>query len=108
MILRVYSATPTTLIRVEAAAGAVRSINRDDVFGKNPLFVFALSAFLPETLGLIRFSDGENPWSVLYGRVYSTIPGDPRIGSLAYALTVIAFMWFVCYVLDKKKIYIKV
>jgi predicted acyltransferase len=79
-----------------------------DVFGKNPLFVFALSAFLPETLGLIRLSDGENPWSVLYGRVYSTIPGDPRIGSLAYALTVIAFMWLVCYLLDKKKIYIKV
>ncbi len=29
-----------------------------DVFGKNALFVFALSAFLPKTLSLIRLGDG--------------------------------------------------
>ncbi|RYY61530.1 MAG: DUF1624 domain-containing protein [Chitinophagaceae bacterium] len=79
-----------------------------DVFGKNALFVFALSAFLPETLWLVRFENGSNPWSFLYDHVYALIPGDPRVGSLLYALTVIAFMWAVCYVLDRKKIYIRV
>lgn len=79
-----------------------------DVFGKNPLFVFALSAFLPETLALLRFGNGENPWSILYSGVYAKLPGDPRLGSLIFALTVIAFMWAVCYLLDKRKIYIKV
>lgn len=88
-----------------------------DVFGKNALFVFALSAFLPRTLSLIRIPDhlnekGEmvyiNPWSWLYQRVLFHVPGDPRIGSLMYALCVITFMWAICYWLDKKKIYIKV
>lgn len=79
-----------------------------DVFGKNALFVFALSAFLPKGLGLIRFSNGSNPWNWIYKNVYSLIPGDPRIGSLLFALTVILLMWAVCYLLDRKKIYIRV
>lgn len=79
-----------------------------DVFGKNALFVFALSAFLPKTLGMIRMGDGINPWNWLYERVLVHIPGDPRVGSLLYALAVITLMWLICYVLDKKKIYIKV
>jgi predicted acyltransferase len=88
-----------------------------DVFGKNALFVFALSAFLPRGLRLIRIPNGTNakgepvflsPWNYIYERGYKLIPGDPRIGSLLFALTVIAFMWAICYWLDKKKIYIKV
>jgi predicted acyltransferase len=88
-----------------------------DVFGKNALFVFALSAFLPRTLALIRIPDhlnekGQmtyiNPWGWLYQKVLVHVPGDPRIGSLLYALCVISFMWAICYWLDKKKIYIKV
>jgi predicted acyltransferase len=88
-----------------------------DVFGKNALFVFALSAFLPKGLRLLRISNGTNakgeiaytnPWTFLYDRVYKFVPGDPKIGSLLFALTVILFMWAICYWLDKKKIYIKV
>jgi predicted acyltransferase len=88
-----------------------------DVFGKNALFVFALSAFLPRGLRLIRLPNGVDanghqqylsPWNLPYEKIYKHIPGDPRIGSLCFALTVIAFMWLVCYLLDKKKIYIKV
>ncbi|MBO9682439.1 MAG: DUF5009 domain-containing protein [Flavisolibacter sp.] len=88
-----------------------------DVFGKNALFVFALSAFLPRGLRLIRIPNGLNgkgepvylsPWNFIYERGYKLIPGDPRIGSLLFALTVIAFMWAICYWLDRKKIYIKV
>jgi predicted acyltransferase len=88
-----------------------------DVFGKNALFVFALSAFLPKGLRLIRIPNGLNPkgeaiytspWSWIYERVYKFIPGAPELGSLAFALTVILFMWTICYWLDKKRIYIKV
>jgi predicted acyltransferase len=88
-----------------------------DVFGKNPLFVFALSGFLPRALGLIRFYNYTDehqkkiyytPWSWLYEKVLIHIPGDPKIGSLLYALCIIVFMWAICYWLDKKKIYIKV
>jgi predicted acyltransferase len=88
-----------------------------DVFGKNALFVFALSSFLPRTLALIRIPDhlnekGKmvyiNPWNWLYQKVLIHIPGDPRIGSLLYAICVIIFMWAICYWMDRKKIYVKV
>lgn len=80
-----------------------------DVFGKNALFVFALSAFLPKGLNLIRFADGSTPWNWLYKHVWSKVlPQTPEVGSLLYALTVITFMWLICWWLDKKKIYIKV
>lgn len=88
-----------------------------DVFGKNALFVFALSAFLPKGLALIRFENGLNekgemtyytPWTWLYQKIFINIPGDPRLGSLLYALCVIAFMWFICWWMDKRKIYVKV
>ena len=88
-----------------------------DVFGKNALFVFALSAFLPKGLRLIRIPNGMNdkgiqqyvsPWNWLYEKVYKYVPGAPEIGSLLFALTVILFMWAICYWMDKKKIYIKV
>ncbi len=88
-----------------------------DVFGKNALFVFALSSFLPRTLALIRIPNGlndkgvmtyVNPWNWLYQKLLIHIPGDPRIGSLLYAFCVITFMWFICWWMDKKKIYVKV
>lgn len=79
-----------------------------DVFGKNALFVFALSAFLPKGLALIKLGDGVNPWNWLYKKVLIHIPGAKENGSLAYALCVILFMWAICYWMDKKKIYVKV
>ena len=79
-----------------------------DVFGKNALFVFALSAFLPKGFALIKLGDGVNPWSWLYKKVLIHIPGAPENGSLAYAICVITFMWFICWWMDKKKIYVKV
>lgn len=88
-----------------------------DVFGKNALFVFALSAFLPKILWLIRIQNGTNdagkpiytdPWHWFYLKVCAKIPGDPRIGSLAFAISFIIFMWAICYWMDKKKIYVKV
>ena len=95
-------------------SGLARFFN---VFGKNALFVFALSAFLPKGLALIRIPNGLNakgqvsyinPWNWLYQKVLVNIPGDPKLGSLLYALCVITFMWAICYWMDKKKIYIKV
>jgi predicted acyltransferase len=88
-----------------------------DVFGKNALFVFALSAFLPKGLALIRIPDHlnakgvmvyTNPWNWLYQKVLIHVPGDPKIGSFLFALWVIILMWAICWWMDKKKIYIKV
>jgi len=88
-----------------------------DVFGKNPLFIFVLSGFLPRLLGLIRINDhldkdGKpvylSPFGWFYEHVCKNIAADLKVGSLVYALVMIAFYWLVVYVMDKKKIYIKV
>ena len=88
-----------------------------DVFGKNPLFIFVLSGFLPRVLALIRWVDhtdekGESiytstlPW--FYEHICKNINSDLRVGSFIYALCFITFMFAFAYILDKKKIYIKV
>ena len=88
-----------------------------DVFGKNPLFIFVLSGFLPRVLALLRWVDHTDekgqpvytsalPW--FYEHVCKNIATDLRVGSLVYALCFIAFMASLAYVLDKRKIYIKV
>ncbi len=88
-----------------------------DVFGKNPLFIFVLSGFLPRVSAMIRWEDhlapdGSKvytsffPW--FYEHVCKNIATDLRVGSFMYALCIITFYWLIVYVLDKKKIYIKV
>jgi predicted acyltransferase len=88
-----------------------------DVFGKNPLFIFVLSGFLPRVLALLRWIDHKDeqgkpvytsalPW--FYEHICKNINEDLRIGSFVYALCFIAFMASLAYLLDKKKIYIKV
>ena len=87
-----------------------------DVFGKNPLFIFVLSGFLPRFLGLFRWvdhvsEDGKKvytsafPW--FYEHVCKPIPGLKN-GSLLYALCMIALMWLIVWWMDKKKVYIRV
>lgn len=88
-----------------------------EVFGKNPLFIYVLSGLFPRLMRLLRIPDGVdvhgeeiylNGLSWFYKYVCAPIPGPPEIGSLFYALCFVALMWFVGYVLDKKKLYIKV
>ena len=93
-------------IEIKGKSGAVTKFF--EVFGKNPLFIFALSGFLPEVASLIRLGDGVNPWNFLYQRVLIHVPGPPEIGSHLYAICVIILMWVIAWWMDKKKIYIKV
>jgi predicted acyltransferase len=89
-----------------------------DVFGKNALFIFVLSGVLPRLMGLIRIHNGLNdvgkptflnPFNWFYEHVCKLIiPVEPKLGSFIYALCFIAMMWFFAWLLDKKKIYIKV
>jgi predicted acyltransferase len=56
--------------------------------------------------------DGKNvyisPFPWFYQHVCMNIATDLRVGSLFYALCMITFFWLIVYVLDKKRIYIKV
>ena len=87
-----------------------------DVFGKNPLFIFVLSGFLPRVLGLVRIKVTNtagvphftNPFGWLYLNVCAPLFSDERNASLLYAILLIIFYWFIVYVLDKKKVYVRV
>jgi predicted acyltransferase len=88
-----------------------------DVFGKNPLFIFFLSGFLPRILALIRWIDHVNeqgkpvylsPFPWVYQYICKPLSDNLKIGSLVYAICMVAFYWSIVYLLDRKKIYIKV
>ena len=75
-------------------------------FGKNPLFIFVLSGIVVLTMGLIFIGD-----TSLKGWIYQNLFLSwlsPYNASFLYALLFLVFMWLIAYILDKKKIYIKV
>lgn len=75
-------------------------------FGKNPLFIFVLSGVVVLTMGLIFIGD-----TSLKGWIYQNVFLSwlsPYNASLLYALLFLILMWLIAYILDKKKIYIKV
>lgn len=89
-----------------------------DVFGKNPLFIYFLSGFVPRLLGLVRIPAGTSqaggtvftsplPW--FYEHICKPVfPEHLKMGSLLYAIIWIVVMWAIVYWMDRKKIYIKV
>ena len=88
-----------------------------DVFGKNPLFIYVLSGFLPRLLGLIRWVDKTDekgqpvyitPFPWLYEHICRPVSDNLKNGSLLYALIIVAFYWLIAYLMDRKKIYVKV
>jgi predicted acyltransferase len=80
------------------------------------LFIFVLSGFLPRVLGLVRIKSTNaagiahytSPFGWFYQHVCTPIFADDRNASLFYAITLIVFYWLVVYILDKKKVYIRV
>lgn len=89
-----------------------------DVFGKNPLFIFVLSGFLPRLTALFRWVDHINEetgkpvytsvFPCFYQNICKPISDNPNNGSLFYAICIIVFYWAIGYWMDRKRIYIKV
>ena len=91
-----------------------------EVFGKNPLFIFVLSALLVRILALLRWTDHTDesgkpvyssplPWFYQHiCKPLGDLTNNPKNGSLLYAICLVAFMWLIVWWMDKKKIYVKV
>ena len=91
-----------------------------EIFGKNPLFVFVLSGFVPRLLALLRWQDGVGaqgqplwisplPW--VYKNVFAGIgqlAGDPRLGSFLFAFANLCLYAALAWWLDRRRIYIRV
>ena len=88
-----------------------------EVFGRNPLFIFVLSGFLPRVLALCRWPAASNvegvaawtsplPW--LYRNVFAGLGSDPRLGSFLFAGATLAFYAALAFWLDRRRLYIRV
>jgi predicted acyltransferase len=76
------------------------------VFGRNPLFIYILAAIFVDIFGLIPVGD-KNLAGWLYNDVFGSFMSEVN-ASLAFALFFMMVNWSIGYILDKKKIYIKV
>lgn len=76
-----------------------------EVFGKNPLFIYLLSEIVAILLWF--FPVGNQPlYRWLFDHIFKY--AGMYIGSLLFAVTVMLFCWLVGYVLDRRKIFIRV
>lgn len=75
------------------------------VLGRNPLFIYVLAELGAVIMYLIPISD-----TSLFSWIYSTvfIHTGTYLGSFLFACWWMFICWFVGYILDKKKIYIKI
>lgn len=76
------------------------------VFGKNPLFIYIIADLFITTMYMIPVGD-KNLQSTIYSDVLLKI-ASPINASFMFALLFMLLCWSVGYVMDKKKIYIRV
>lgn len=75
------------------------------VFGKNPLFIYLVSEVLLTIIDTLFPSLHFNKWINL--KFYQVVAPGP-LGSLLFALSFMLVCWLVGYILDKRKIYVRV
>ncbi len=77
-----------------------------EVFGRNPLFIYLVSELVVILLFFFTVAPGTSLFKWIYVHIFSHLGG--YTGSLAFAISFMLFCWLVGYVLDKRKIYVKV
>jgi predicted acyltransferase len=76
------------------------------VFGRNPLFIYLLADVVLTTMSMIAVKD-TNLQHWLYRDVFGSIAG-PYLASFLFAVSYMLFNWTVGYLLDRRRLYIKV
>jgi len=78
-----------------------------EVFGKNPLFIYLLSELGATLLWFIPVGADHQP---LYRWLFQTIFRNAGMyfGSFLFAISFMLFCWLVGYILDKRKVYVRV
>jgi predicted acyltransferase len=78
-----------------------------EVFGKNPLFIYLLSELGATLLWFFRVGDKHiplHPW--IYQNIFQR--AGAYFGSFLFAISFMLVCWLVGYILDKRKIYVRV
>ncbi|HWV69284.1 acyltransferase family protein [Chitinophaga sp.] len=77
-----------------------------EVFGKNPLFIYIIAAVVIVSLGIIRIN-GASVKGVIYREGFTSWL-SPKNASLLFAVIYMLMIWLTGYVMDRRKIYVKV
>jgi predicted acyltransferase len=77
------------------------------IFGKNPLFIYLLSELLVTVLFMIRMGNNQSFFTWI-NKVFFQVIAPGSVGSLLFALTYMLFCWSVGWILNKRKIYVRV
>ncbi|HTN19693.1 MAG TPA: hypothetical protein VL125_04425 [Pelobium sp.] len=77
-----------------------------EVFGKNPLFIYVLSGMIVRVIYLVTI-DGTALGSLIYQKLFVSWLADKN-ASLSFAVCYMLLLWLIGYIMDKRKIYIKV
>jgi predicted acyltransferase len=77
-----------------------------EVFGRNTLFIYLLSEIFVTFLWTVNIGE-KSLYRWIYSSIFNPAFGD-HLGSFLFACWVMATCWLVGYLLDKRKIYIKV
>jgi len=77
-----------------------------EVFGKNALFIYLLSELGAIVLRAYRVKGGGNLYKWIFDHIFSVAGMYP--GSLLFAIWFMLMCWLAGWILDKRKIYIRV
>jgi len=80
-------------------------------YGRNAILAFVGSGMMAVTLGRIRVADGAGGTESLQRTLFDALqvlPGDERVASVAYALGFVLVWAAITWVLDRRRIYLKV
>ncbi len=77
-----------------------------NVFGKNPLFIYLVSELLIVVLSMIPIGDNDLIYWV--NAHFFQVIAAGAFGSLLFALSYMMICWLVGYVLDRRKVYIRI
>lgn len=95
-----------TIIYITQFRSSTRWTYFFEVFGRNPLFIYLLSELAVILLFFFRVDSRTSLFQWIYLNIFSH--AGAYTGSLLFALTFMLGCWLVGYILDKRKIYIRV
>lgn len=96
----------SAIIYVIDFAGKTKWTYFFEVFGKNPLVIYLLSELLVTVLYYIHIDKKTTLFSWIYNNIFNHFGG--YVSSLLFAIVYTLFCWFIGYIMDKRKIYIRV
>jgi predicted acyltransferase len=77
------------------------------VFGKNPLFIYIISGLIPDIMGLIKISPEESVGDYVSHHIFQGI-AHGAWGTFFYSMFIMLMCWLVGWIMDKRKIYVRV